>query len=148
MWVLHKYVLHSHKSAWLGACSSQAVGLPYVVTVLYFVILSQAHFFLERWHEEIHSLPNCPIAFTEDWLSLSEGRDQILLRKWINGPAQKRKSLAQGKDIPTPPLGNLLITYSVNKVEERKFWAVSEELKADALEYFSENGDRTGSANE
>lgn len=43
-----KYVLHSHKCAWLGANSSQAVGLPYVVIVLYFVIMSQAHFFLKR----------------------------------------------------------------------------------------------------
>jgi len=42
----------------------------------------------------------------------------------------------------------LLITYTVNKVEERKILAVAEELKADALEYFSENGDSIGLANE
>lgn len=67
------------------------------------------------------------------------------MNKW---PGKKRKSLTQGKDFRTAPLGNLLITYTVNKVEDRKILAVAEELKADALEYFSENGDRIGLANE
>ncbi len=67
------------------------------------------------------------------------------MNKW---PGTEKEIISPRERHPNTSIRKFADNLLSQQSGREKVLAVSEELKADALEYFSENGDRTGSANE